>query len=636
MKSPESQQKSFATRVKWVKVVFLMVAAVVFGRAVYLQLFEQKRLTIKANRQYEQRKTLALQRGPILDRNGGLLAVSLPMTSIYLIPSEIENAVDSAGLVSTVLGVEEASLARAMSSSVSFAWVKRYVTPEERDRVLELKIKGVYFLKEYERFYPKLKLASHVIGFTGMDSRGLEGLEFKYNEHLMDSNIHNETWNPLNQDPRVNPLSGGSIELTIDSTLQHLVDRELKKATSGMQAKFGVALLMESQTGEILSHSVWPNFDPNNFQRYNKQNFYNYAVGLAYEPGSTFKIITMAAALETKAIAKDTLFYCEKGSYQIHDRVIHDTKPHAFLSLEQIIQKSSNICAAKIAQLIKRPAFYDMIKEFGFGAKTNLGLSGEASGKLHHHRNWNEITVATLSYGHSISATPMQVLAATNVFATGGKWIQPKIIKSLKKADGTVIPLATQQTRQVISPEVATQVTEYMKSVVKLGGTGFKANIKGLEIASKTGTTRKFDSQAGEYSSAMHTSSFVGFFPADNPKLTLLVLVDEPKQRYKESKSASVIFKKIAERVKNYYPIEGKLAYKKNSEPLPFKVAEKKIAEAETPSLTDATKKMVGKSLREALQLASAYNIKIKLKGSGKVSRVDVTKNTLTLILNNE
>ncbi|MDX2471414.1 MAG: penicillin-binding transpeptidase domain-containing protein, partial [SAR324 cluster bacterium] len=571
-------------------------------------------------------------------------AVSLPMSSIYVIPQEIENPYDAAGLVAALLGVNEAHLSEAMTSTKSFTWVKRYVTPVERDQVMGLGIKGIYFLKEYERFYPKLNLASHVIGFTGMDSRGLEGLEFKYNEHLMNSDIHNETWNPLVHDPRVNPLSGGSIELTIDATLQHLVDTEISKATQGMKAKFGVAILMDSQTSEILSLSAWPNYDPNNFQRYNKQNFFNNSVGLAYEPGSTFKLVTMATALESGAIAKDNLFYCEKGTYQIHDREIHDTHPYGFLSLEQIIQKSSNICAAKIAQLIDRPTFYQSIQKFGFGQKTDLGLGGEVSGKLHHFGNWNEITVATLSYGHSISATPIQVLAATNVFANGGKWVQPKIIKSLKKADGTVIPIPKQRRVDVVSPEVATQVKDYMKSVVKLGGTGFKAHTDGLEIAGKTGTTRKFDSQLGAYSNSLHTSSFVGFFPADKPRLTLFVLVDEPSQRYLGSKSASVVFKMIVNKVKNYYPLEGPEHYPATQEKTPFATGAQTAALAgeqtggaqEKLTTSELTRKVIGKSLREALAFASTHEMNIKLKGNGKVAQAEINKNTLTLTLSDD
>ncbi len=637
MKIPEQQQQSFTKRVKWIQGVFLIVAAVVFGRAVFLQLFENRRLESKAERQYLQRKSLALQRGPILDRNGVLLAVSLPMSSIYVIPQEIENPYDASSLLSALLGINEAYLSEAMTSQKSFTWVKRYVTPIERDQVMGLGIKGIYFLKEYERFYPKLHLASHLIGFTGMDSKGLEGLESKYDKHLMNSNIHNETWNPLAQDPRVNPLSGGSIELTIDSTLQHLVDAELSKATQAMKAKFGVAILMNSETAEILSLSAWPSFDPNNFQRYNKQTFFNNSVGLSYEPGSTFKLVTMAAALDSGAIAKDNLFFCENGSYQIHDREIHDTQPYGFLSLEQIIQKSSNICAAKIAQLIDRPTFYKTIQKFGFGQKTDLGLSGEVSGKLHHFGNWNEITVATLSYGHSISATPMQVLAATNVFANGGKWVQPKIIKSLKKADGTVIAIPKQKQVDVVSAVVASQVKDYMKAVVQLGGTGFRAHVEGLEIAAKTGTTRKFDSQLGAYSNSLHTSSFVGFFPADKPKLTLIVLVDEPRQRYKGSKSASVIFKEIASRVKDHYSLEGKVTYAAVEEKAPFMLEQKAMAATEDKLTTsELSRKVIGKSLREALSLASAHDLKIKLKGNGRVAGADISNNILTLTLSDD
>ena len=629
MMGPE-KTPPFMVRVRLVMGLFVLMGLVILGRSIYLQLFANQRLENRAERQYEQRKSLKMQRGPVVDRQGRPLAISLPMKSLYVVPQEVGNSLETAGVVSAVLKLNPDRLSAIFSGNQNFVWLKRNAKPTQADLLLDLNLQGIYGIKEYQRFYPYKALSSHLIGFTGLDSRGLEGLEYQYNQHLMDSKVTNETWNPVAFDARVNPISGGGIELTLDLKLQYYVERELEKAVKAMQANFGTAILMESATGEILALAVAPDFDPNNFQQYNESQYFNRAVAQSFEPGSTFKIITMAAALESKAITAESYFFCENGEYKLADRVIHDTQPHGFLNLEKIIQKSSNICAAKIAQLIPKEEFYGLIQDFGFGTKTGVELPGELRGTLHNPKNWTDVTVATLSYGHSISATAMQVLAATNVFANQGVWVRPRVIRTLLKADGTPMAPPEEHPRQVVSPAVAKLVTGYMKSVVAKGGTGRKAYIADLPIAGKTGTSRKFDSQRGEYSSTLHTSSFAGFFPADDPKLTLLVVVDEPQERYLESKSAAIVFREVAKAIQDHYPFKGNLERPDNQEPSPFSPPEVATGPLEK---AEALKRMQGKSLRQALALATRAGIRLKLQGKGRVQSLRPQGNDYLAIL---
>ena len=616
MRDQLPSHQSFTFRVKLVMMFFFVLGGVILTRSIYLQAVGDDRLERRAQAQYEQRQSLKLQRGVIQDRQGSLLAVSLPMRSIYVLPQEVENPTDTARALAKALQLKADKLAPLLHQGKNFLWLKRNLPPREANKVMALGLKGVYSIKEYQRFYPQLNLAAHLTGFTGLDSKGLEGLEFRYNDHLMNAEVGAETWNPLQQGPKVNALSGGSIELTIDLVLQHYTEQELGKAVAAMKAKFGAAILMESQTGEILAMAVAPDYDPNNFLSYNESTFFNRAVTHTFEPGSTFKLVTMAAGLETESIAKGSFFFCENGKYRVGDRVIHDVAPYGFLDLEKIIQKSSNICISKIAQLIPKDKFHEIITRFGFGQKTGVGLGGEAPGTLHDYSNWTDVTRATLSYGHGISATPIQVLAATNVFATGGEWVQPRLIKHLRRANGEEVDQPEQERHQAISRDVAMELRGYMKSVVTVGGTGQGARVPGMPVAGKTGTSRKYDPKINAYSSQLNVSSFVGFFPADNPKLTLIVVLDEPTEWYLHAKSASVVFREIAKQAIRHYPLEGDYVYE------PVEAAPAFAAAPRVAAKVGLETALLGKTLRQALNIASSRGLTLKAQGQGRVAEV--------------
>ena len=623
--------KSFRQRISWIRRFFLLIILIIALRALQLQLIERPALEKRANRDWNQSVSVKLRRGPIYDREGQVLAVSLPLESVFAIPHEIEAQQKSAQKLGKILKVSQKELQKKLEADVSFTWLKRNTNPAISSKIRALDLKGIHFLKEYQRFYPMRNHAAQLLGFSGIDSQGLEGIEYKFNTHLMDNSGLSTIWNQFYRNPKLKTVSGGAITLTIQSKLQYFVEKELRKAVTQMVAKNGVAIVMKSKTGEILALANVPDYDPNAFDRYDSSRYFNRAVTATYEPGSTFKIITIASALNNDVVQKDSIFFCEEGEYQIQDRVIHDVEKLGWLPLQKIIQKSSNICAAKIGQRIPKPVFYKSIRDFGFGSETGIELPGEVGGKVHSYQNWSDTDVATISFGHTISVTPIQVLTAINSVASGGVLIKPYIIKSAQKGNGDIIQRESSKGRQILKAETAALVKEYMVTVTQKGGTGRLAAIKGLAIGGKTGTSRKFDIRKRKYSKTQHITSFVGFFPAENPLFTILVVIDEPQHKYLYSKGAAPVFRKIAEQTLRFNP-----------DLLPTKIMETGVSKTKEPIFAEgytgnatgnptktARDQFRGKTLREALLLADEKGLIISAKGSGRVTAVSTIDDKL-------
>lgn len=625
--------KSFSQRVLWIRRIFFIIVGIIVLRSVYLQIVVRPKLENLSERQRRQRKTIQLQRGPILDADENLLAVSLPLRSFFIIPSEVTEPNKTARKLAKTLNMNREKVQKKLTSKSTFVWLNRNTKPEVTAAINEMKLPGIHSLKEYQRYYPLRDHASQLLGFSGLDSKGLEGVEYYFNQHLLPKG--RQHWNDDENKLNFNRYSGGSLKLTIRGKLQYHTEKELQKAVDTMEAKSGVAIIMESQTGKVLAMANIPDFDPNRFNNYNSSNFFNRAIAATYEPGSTFKVITLASALDTKSIKKDNIFNCENGSYQIHDRVIHDTKKHGWLTLEKILQKSSNICAAKIGQLITKPVFYKKIREFGFGSKTGISLPGETTGKVHPYQRWTDIDVATLSYGHSISVTPLQILTAVNSMATGGIIVPPTIVEEAKTAAGKTVEMPPRSPHRIVSDEVAKLLKRYMIAVTQKGGTAYSARIPGITIAGKTGTSRKFDAKKGRYSSRNHISSFVGFFPAEAPKLSIMVVLDDPAKPYLRVKSAVPVFREIAKQAIRFYPINENPQDNNDSEEVRPNSKQTNFKSIFQMSKVDPNKKIQGKNyfmkinkllkkktLREVYAIAKRENIIVKTKGSGIVKRV--------------
>ena len=564
--SPRFQIYSFKTRLLTVLVFLGLCFITVLGRAFYLQILRAEYYKEKAKSQHERTLTLEPRRGRILDKKGRILAVSIPLKSLFAKPSLINSPYKIARKISPILNIPYHKLVAKLKTKKNFVWIKRKLTPEQSKRIKKLNLRGIDFMEEFRRYYPNGNFAGQILGYTGIDSQGLEGIENKY-ESLLAGKPRSYVVEKEGM-YRTVPYSNismkipdqYSLHLTIDSTIQHFSEMALKDGVINSNADRGTVIVLHSKSGAILAMTSYPGFDPNQYQLYHRANQLNRAATSGYEPGSTFKMITVAAALNEGIISPDQKFFCEEGKYNIGKNLVRDTSPHGTMSLNQIIQKSSNICAAKIGMSMQPLKFYEYILRFGFGKRPNSGVAAEASGRVIPHSKWQTIDHANISFGQAILVSPLQMVTAANVFANDGIFVPSYIIdhvrdkngekiKKLKNKSGEIIQSFGEGIRKpVINQYVSKLVKKYLISVTKKGGTAEKASIKGYQVAGKTGTSQIFDKQLGRYSNTKYISSFVGFAPASEPLITVLVIVEQPQNSYYGGIVAAPIFKKIVQR----------------------------------------------------------------------------------------
>ena len=556
-KNTTTNKYFFVTRITIVKYFLFFAFLLVLARSVELQIFQSKKLDQIAIKQYQNFKNLQIQRGKIFDSRGNILSTSIPYYSVFVLPKQIKNPALAIKKLAKVLEESEEQIAKKINSQKKFIWIKKFFDANLKKNLDNLQITGVHVVRDFKRYYPLKDFAAHILGFVGYDSKGLEGIEYKYNDHLLKKNTvtsANKTY------------EGGSIFLSIDENIQYFAQKNLAKYAKKYQALYGQVIVMESKTAAILAMANYPNYDPNNFLNYQNSIYFNRAVNAAYEPGSTFKIITIAAALEENLISANQKIYCEQGSIFIGGSIIRDSSPHSYLTLQQILQKSSNICALKIGRRLTQKKFYQYIQNFGFGKKTAIELPGEIRGIVKDYKKWSLLDLAVISYGHSISVTPIQLISAVNTIANDGVYIAPTVISKIENSLHDNIPLLSKKHKRVISVKTARIIKKMLVSVTEKGGTGSAAKILGIDVAGKTGTTKKYDKQLKKYSDEKHTLSFVGFFPAQDPELTILVILDEP-QRNQDHYSAAPLFKEIATNAIRYHRLandyEKKWAIKK-------------------------------------------------------------------------
>ena len=553
--------KEIKQRIIVIRVLIVMAIFLLGAKSFDIQIFKAKDLAKKAENDYSRYITVKGERGQILDRSMNKLATSIDAISITACPLKIKDPVSAAKKLSKILDINNKKLQDTLSSQRMFAWVARKVAPDQANQIRQLNLSGIYFENDSKRFYPNRNLAAQVIGFTGSEDSGLEGLEFKYNSVLEGSSVKIKVKQDGNggildlDKKRRAELKGKSIVLTIDKKIQFLSEQTLKRAVKTHQAKSGIALVMRPQTGELLAIAHFPQFNPNNFKGYNKDIFRNRAVTDAFEPGSAMKVFTAAAALE-KGFGPNTIFFCEKGTYKIGTFTIHDTHPYDWLSINQIIKFSSNIGAAKIGETLGKKALYNYLAGFGFGDKTRVGCPGETSGNLIPYRNWSRIDTGAISFGQGISASAIQLISGISAIANNGNLMRPMLIKKILSNNGEDLKVYHPETiRRVISLKSAQQVKRMMSLVVKEEGTGTKAAIDGYTVCGKTGTAQKALKNKKGYSKNNYISVFAGFAPEDNPELAILVVVDEPKKLYYGGDVAAPAFKTIMAESFNYLNI---------------------------------------------------------------------------------
>jgi len=486
------------------------------------------------------------------------MAVSINVTSIAAYPARVDNPKATAKTLAGVLDLDARSLQSKLTGKKSFVWIKRQSTAKETNAVKELEIPGINFVTEYNRFYPQTTLAAQALGFSGMDGTGLEGIEFYYNQQLKGVDLNftifkDALGNGFSAGPgQSTDTSGHNLVLTIDNTIQYIAESALQEAVDEYSALSGLALVMNPQTGAVLALAHYPLFNPNSYADFEKSIWRNRALTDTFEPGSTMKIFSAAAALEHGKITPNEIFFCENGAYKIGKNVVHDTHKYGWLSLQQIIKYSSNIGAVKVVEKMGARNLHRTFRDFGFGQKTGIDSPGETPGSLPHYSSWSKIDTGAISFGHGISVSAVQMITAISAIANGGNLMKPYLVRAIVDQNGNIVnAVKPQKVRTVISARTATIVKNILKTVITEGGTGVNAALDGYTACGKTGTARKLD-ENGEYSKTRHTASFIGFAPADDPEIAILVIIDEPQGKYYGGIVAAPVFKKISQQTLNY------------------------------------------------------------------------------------
>lgn len=618
-------------RLGFARMIFALIFLAIAGRAFQLQIVQGDKLKRLGQRQQLKEWIVLPKRGAVLDRANEPLALSLEARSVYVRPHRIRQKEAVARSLAKILGLNGADVKQKLVSDKPFVWIKRQVSPEEADQIQALNVDGVGMSYEPHRYYPQGPLAGQVIGFVNRDSEGLEGLELQYNDY-----IRGETGSSMIERDalgrrvlaqgveglRIPP--GGDVYLTIDTSIQHLAEKELESTVVKNRAKAGVAIVVEPFTGEVLALANYPSFDPNNFSKESAQQRRNRAVADSFEPGSIFKTILAAAALEEGVVGKEDLFYCEMGKYAFGGKIIHDTHPNGWLPFYKILQVSSNIGFTKVAEKLKKDRYFKYIEKFGFGKITGVDMPGEIPGLLRRPESWSMVDLATHAFGQGISVTPMQMIMAYAAVANGGFLMRPYVVNRVVSPNGEV--LAQNQphvVRRVISQKTSEALASMLKGVTSEGGTGTMANIEGFDVAGKTGTAQKADLAHGGYAAKKRVASFVGFVPADDPRLVVLVLVDEPEVNVYGGVVAAPAFRDIARGALRQLAVAPQ---KSEFIPSTLRGAEAPLRRAplkETGRANDgnasAVPDFVGLSLREAVERARAMKVRVKMRGNGYV-----------------
>jgi len=546
-------------RILLVSWFFILFGTCLFGRFLYLQVYTGGKMGNLSERQSANVQEINAERGFIYDSKGRELAVSVEVPSIYAITYQVKEPQSTAQKLSEVLNINAGEILKKLNSGRNFVWIERKAEYNRGKRIKTMKLPGIGVVLETKRFYPKGTLGSHALGFVNMDDKGCEGLELVFNEYLAGKNGRLVSVKDAKGRGVVSgeveyeaPVNGDNLVLTIDEGVQSIAEEELNLIYEQYHAKEATAIVMNTATGEILALANRPNFDPNNFNDYPQAALKNRAVSVQYEPGSTFKSVTMAAALSERVINENDFVDCENGRWEVYNHTIKDHIKYGVLNFRDVIANSSNIGTAKVGVMLGKERLFKYARNFGFGDKTGITLGGELKGMLRTPDKWSGLSIYTISFGQEVSATPLQIASLYATIANKGKLMQPMIVKAIKSKDGKVVKeFLPKEVRQVISPEVAARMVKVLKSVVE-NGTGKEAAFPGLSIAGKTGTSQKIDPLTRKYSASKYVASFAGFAPAENPKLAILVVVDEPDKVYYGGSVAAPAVGKIAKRALRY------------------------------------------------------------------------------------
>jgi len=573
----DTREFTASERLLIVATLMLLCIVAVLSRLGYLQLFRHSEYLAHAARQQQRTIEITPKRGAIYDRNMDTLAMSIPVDSVFADPIDVGDPQLAARLLSRVLGIPVEILEAKLTSAQNFVWIARKVPPDKKEAVEALNLKGIYFQKENQRIYPKRELAAHVLGFVDLDEKGLGGIEYELDNQIRGKSEKIVVMADARQrwfdGAEAQRERGADVVLTLDEQIQYIAERELAAAIAKTHALAGSVVVTNPNNGEILAVANWPKFNPNAASEASAEARMDRAVTALYEPGSTFKLITLAAAFDQGIVRPEEVFDCENGAVYLAGHRIRDHKPFGLLTVSNILAQSSDVGAIKIALRLGAPKFYDYIRAFGFGQLTGVDLPGESKGLVRRLENWSAISIGSISMGQEVGVTPIQLISAVSAIANGGTLYRPHVVAELRR-DNKVLsaqgPLVPTEPRRVIRPETAATLRRLMEGVI-LNGTGPLAHLDGWTAAGKTGSAQKIDPATGRYSHTQLIASFTGFAPINNPAVTILVSLDSPVGQHEGGQVAAPVFKRIAEQLLPYLdvprdvPLEPKLiqvAYK--------------------------------------------------------------------------
>jgi len=538
----EQAARRFVGRATLVLVLFAGAAAALGARAVHLQVFNNEFLNQQADTRHLRTERISAHRGAITDRNGEPLAISTPVDSVWVNPGEFASAVDKVPALASALDIDSQTLMRRITRAPDkeFVFLKRHLSPDQADRVMSLKLPGINIQREYRRYYPSGEVTGHLVGFTSIDDEGQEGLELAFNHWLsgesgakrvLKDRLGRSVENVASIKP---PRPGKDLRSSIDLRLQYVSYRTLKAAIQQFRADAGTVVVLDIATGEVLAMVNQPAYNPNDRSQYSAERYRNRAITDIFEPGSSIKPLIVAAALESGAYKPSSIVDTAPGYVVVGPKKIEDTRNLGRISLTTVLSRSSNVGATKVALSLEPEQLWGTMTRFGLGELTASGFPGESAGLLTHYSHWQAISQATLAYGYGISLTPLQLAQAYASIGGDGVMRPVSLVALDQPAQG----------ERVLSVDTARAVRKMLEEVVRPGGTGTKANVAGYHVAGKTGTAWKF--AAGGYSQDKYLSIFAGFAPANDPRLAVVVVIDEPKgELYYGSDVAAPVFGEV-------------------------------------------------------------------------------------------
>lgn len=531
---------------------------VVIARLVHLQVSQHDKLAERAKQQQQDAIATAPQRGELLDRQERQLARSIQTVSLFLDPFGLDAAAleRTASGLSQPLGLKSADLLKefrqAQADKKRFVWVARRLDADHAAKITALGLPGLHAELESKRYYPNGQLAAHVLGYVGLDGKGLGGVEQFYNSKIAGEAGRLFLERDANGKPyesyEIASKPGQTVVLTIDQAVQYQAEQALNAAIQRTRAKSGTVIVLDPKSGEILALANAPSFDPNNVAATKAETRSNWALQNIYEPGSTFKVVAFSAALEKNLVKPEDRIDCQMGAITVAGRVIHDHTAFGTLTIAQALEKSSNVAAIKLGLRVGDPTMYDYIRRFGFGSKTGIELPGETVGIVRKVERWQASSIGSIAIGQEVGVTPVQMVSAFGALANDGVRIAPHLIREVRNAEGAVVYRAQPEQRRVISTQTATALRGMLESVT-LTGTAKAAQLDGYSAAGKTGTAQKIDPRTKAYSATKHVASFVGFAPVSNPQVVIIVVIDEPAGAYHGGDVAAPVFREVAEQI---------------------------------------------------------------------------------------